>query len=348
MIVIQIGLRKAGSASIQGFMSANEELLRRRGVEYPRIGRVQRTGHLNLASELRGRRNFDPAYGALAELAEHWRGSAAETLVISSEMFEDATAAEAARLRDTLRRGDEEFRIVLVVRELIDLMASSYGQKVKYGFNTYDFDTFFEKRIGESRVDYFATAARWAGAFGWESLRARSLESPVGGDLVDDFLAAAGLDPGEAALAMERPEAVNVSPGWRVLEAVRALYDGRSDLAAGHPLAGAATHERERRRLVGRSAMAAGERLGWNAARGGYLTGQQATRCLEINTWAVAALNLHLAELLPAPRDLAARAFADRPFPPDAVRIPAAELRAFYDEVGEAVVEAEAAMRSAV
>lgn len=79
-------------------------------------------------------------------------------MILSSEMFEECETAEAARLKDTLRRGRETFRIVLVVRDLIELMPSSYAQKVKYGNNTYDFDTFFGERIRHRRVNYYETA----------------------------------------------------------------------------------------------------------------------------------------------------------------------------------------------
>ena len=122
MIVIHIGLRKSGSTTLQNFLSANEEALRRIGVEYPRLGRSGRltqTAHRNLQCELRGRAAiFDPALGTIDDVARYWRDAQAHTLILSCEGFEECATREAERLK-SLARGDEEFRIVLIVRDLV-------------------------------------------------------------------------------------------------------------------------------------------------------------------------------------------------------------------------------------
>ncbi|MGI9168874.1 MAG: hypothetical protein ACR2FH_01680 [Caulobacteraceae bacterium] len=339
MIVIHIGLRKAGSSSIQGFLAANAPALAAMGVDYPAAGRGARTNHANLAHELRGRRQFDPRHGTLEDLAGHWRASPASTLIVSAEALEECESAEAARLGALLARGGEAFRIVLVLRDLDELMASSYARMVKVGRQTHDFDAYSERRLAELRVDYVATAARWADAFGWESLEARLLDHArlLNGDLIDDFLGAAGVDPaGAAARRMARPGLGNAAPGWRVVEAVRALYAGRHGLGAGHPLADPGRHGIEERKALGLAAMAVGEARGWNADRGRYLTADQAARCVEINAAAIEALNRRLSRPLPAPASLEARGFEARAFVPDAAHIPPADLRAFYDDLGEA------------
>jgi hypothetical protein len=329
MIVLHIGLRKAGSASIQMFLSTNARALAAQGVEYPAIGRLgtDRTAHVNLVHDLRRKPKFVPAFGGLAELAQHWRASAASTLILSSEIFESCTEEEAARLRDVLRRGSEPFRIIMVLRPLGELMASSYGQKVKYGAETFSFDEFFERRIGEQRIDFFRTAQAWASAFGWASLRLRYLHRDhlFNGDLIDDFLAQAEIE--DRGLTRAPPE--NVTPGWKVLEAVRALFANRRQLPPDHGLRGAMDYGREQRRVLGNVAMAVGERCGWNADRGRYLTRAQAKRCHAIFTQATSALNRAAGSSLPIPE----ADFGGRPFLPSAARIPADDLRAFYDEV---------------
>ena len=88
MIVIHIGLRKAGSTSIQSFLSANEDSLRRMAIDYPRVGRLERLTHSNIAWEILGRRKFDPSYGTLSQLADYWREASSRMMIISSEMFE--------------------------------------------------------------------------------------------------------------------------------------------------------------------------------------------------------------------------------------------------------------------
>ena len=340
MIVIHIGLRKSGSSSLQSFLSANEDALRRMGVEYPRLGRSGRltqTAHRNLQCELRGRRAvFDPARGTLEDVVNYWRQADAHTLILSCEGFEECTTEQASRLK-ALARGDEEIRIVLIIRDLVSLMPSSYSQKIKSGVHHYDFDTFFARRIKEPRVDYFQTAERWASAFGWDALRIRVLESQylLNGDLVDDFLTLADVDPdGPSVRAMERPGLVNVTPGWRVLEALRALYGGWHGLDGDHRLANADDHDLDLRQDVGLCAIEIGDRMGWNADRGDYLTQAQALTCLDTYSAAVAAINRVARDPVPAPHSLDARGFEPRRQRLDASLIKPKKLRAFYDKLG--------------
>ena len=187
MIVLHIGLRKAGSTTIQHFLNDNEEALVGMGIEYPRIGRKMRVDHNNLVNELRERQSFDPKYGSLSELQTFWRSSPSNTLIISGETFEACTHAQCLRLKRILDRGGEEFRIVLVLRDLLDLMISSYAQKIKFGENTYDFDTFYQDRMNMPRVNYARTARIWAKIYGWDSLRIRLLDRQhlLNGDLLE-------------------------------------------------------------------------------------------------------------------------------------------------------------------
>ena len=337
MIVLHIGLRKAGSTTIQLFLNDNEEALVGMGIEYPRIGRKMRVDHNNLVNELRERKSFDPKYGSLSELQTFWRSSPSNTLIISGETFEACTHAQCLRLKRILDRGGEEFRIVLVLRDLLDLMISSYAQKIKFGENTYDFDTFYQDRMNMPRVNYARTARIWAKIYGWDSLRIRLLDRQhlLNGDLLDDFLTVVGLDiESEAIRSLPRKGPVNVSPGWKVIEAVRALYLDRAGLPAGHPLAECKELTTNQRRVLGANALDLGGELGWNRDRGSYLTREQAEMCYITNRQGVRNLNKNLKEPLPLPKSLEERGFTARDKIPDVSDIPAAELRDFYDRLG--------------
>ena len=339
MIVIHIGLAKSGSTTIQNFLSANEAALREASIDYPKIGRQKLVDHHNFASELRGAENFSPELGTLSELADHWRATPHDIMIISSEIFELSKPRAIEKLRRTLTIEKQSFRIVLVVRDPIQLLPSSYAQKVRYGRKTHDFDAFFDERMETARVDYFDTAKRWADVFGWENLRIRLLDSNflVNGDLIDDFLTTAGVNPANPKIrALPRPGIVNESNGWRILEALRALYDGRHGLENNHPLLNwAAKSDRlDKRRKIERAAIEVGERWGWNKEKGVYLTRAQAARCREIYQQNILTLNEHLAEQLPTPPNLDAQVFVERKFLPDVARIRGQTLRAFYDNVG--------------
>ncbi len=337
MIVLHIGLRKSGSTSIQTFLAVNAEALKAMSIDYPLVGRVERAGHANFANELLGRARFRPESGALADLIDHRRSASAETMVVSTEMFEALPHDAVARLRDKIAALDEPVRIVLIVRDLVSLMPSSYAEKVRYGYKKHDFDRFFELRRASERVDYFATAKRWADVFGADKLKTIAL----GARLIEDFVTAAGLPPRVAALP--QPGVVNSASGWRVLEAMRAFHRGSQRLPIDHPInrAAAACAGLDRPRAhphqvqLETAARSAGDAMGWMTDRGSYMTTEQAQWCAKTYDDAIMAMNDHLGCDLPLQTGLASRDFVAREFLPNASMIPTEDLRAFYDGVGD-------------
>ena len=338
MIVMHVGQAKAGSTTIQAFLADNEETLRQHSIDYPSAGRPSDICHRNIAFEIQGLKNFRPDGGNLRLLADYCHQANAETIIVSAEVLESCDTEQALRLAELRRNATESVRVVLILRDLLSLVPSSYAQMVKVGFKTHDFDEFFEKRMQEQRVRYFETARRWADAYGWENLRVRPLDSDhlLNSDLIDDFLSQVDIDVGEPWVrALKRRGDKNSSPGWRVVEAMRALYSGRAALPENHPLADAVQHSREQRRLVGRRGIKIGGKRGWNDDRGRYLTRNPAERCIEINESSIRELNEHLDKKLPLPLALDQRGFRARESKPDASMIPPGELREFYDEIGE-------------
>jgi hypothetical protein len=336
MILIHIGLMKAGSTSIQGFLRANQESLRGLSVDYPKIGRVGKPAHHNFAAEIAGRQFFNPATGTLSELCEYWRTAPSDTLVLSSEYFAESEVEQIAGLRQTLisARGNDDFRIVLVLRDLLDLIPSFYAQNVKFGKHTHDFDTFFRRIMRERQVDHFAMATRWADVFGWERLELRLLERKylLNGDLLDDFIAICGIKrDGEASPHFRRPKNRNISPGWKVLEATRALFADRPDLPEERPETKNMTPKEKRD--IGLYSIRAGKNCGWNDDKGDYLTASQAAQCVEVYSTGIRAINERVRDPLPEPPGLETRNFTEREFLPDIDHIPTEELRAFYADL---------------
>ena len=336
MIVIHIGLRKAGSTAIQSFLSANADALRDIGVEYPVIGRQLRVDHNNLANDLKKSEHFDPKFGTIAELIEYWKTCGNHTLILSGETFEECELEDTVALKEILDSLNDDVRIVMIVRELIDLTPSSYSQQVKYGNSLEDFDTFFERRMQQRRVRVNKTAKRWGDVFGWDRMHIRTLDPRflVNGDLVDDLLTAAGLDAGsEVIRSMERPGPANVAPGWRVLEALRGLYDGSAGLPADHPLADPNSLSSNSKKMLGVNAIELGDRWGWNKDKGLYLTEEQARRSITVHTESIKRLNRMVSQKLPVPLALEDRHFTPRKFLPDYSHIAGKRLDAFYDKL---------------
>jgi hypothetical protein len=330
-IIIHAGLKKCGSSSIHSFLSANREILRNFKVNYPGPGRPA----TNLANEVQGRKKFNPLGGTLADLVEYRSRAPDETLVLSSEMLEETESEGARHIKSAFleRYPQEKFIIILIVRDLIGLVPSVYAQKTKDGRVLVDFDEFFSAILQDRRVHYFQTAKRWADVFGWESLRVRVLDRAhlINHDLLDDFLSLLGLDA-YSATELNRPNITNASPGWRVLESVRALCNGTHGLSERHPLIRAISRAPARRGL-GRIASIVAKKNGWNEDRGNYLTRSQTLTCLEIYRSNVETLNRHLPHRLPVPSELEAEGFREREFLPDSTLIAPGELHAFYDDL---------------
>jgi hypothetical protein len=337
MIVLHIGLRKAGSTTIQTFLAQNADALRAMSIDYPLVGRVERAAHPNFANELLGRARFRPEGGGLADLVKHRRSTDAATLLISTEMFEALPGEAVLRLRDTLAVLAEPVRIVLVIRDLVSLTPSSYAEKIRYGHKKFDFDRFFEQRRTKDRVDYFATAKRWADVFGQDNLRTICLRP----QLIEDFASAAGLPAGVATLP--QPGVINSASGWRVLEAMRAFHRGSHPLGADHPVSRVAATCAHLDRVraypheirLEAAARSAGTAIGWMEDRGRYMTRDQAEWCARTYDEAVVAINAHFHCDLPVKSGLGSRDFTARAFLPSAAAISARELRTFYDAVGD-------------
>lgn len=348
MIVIHIGLPKTGTTSIQRFLRDNAEALRARSIDYPVVGR-ERVGadtdsyqlkHSHLAGEVRGgARLAKKGEQAIAALVEHIGKTGCRTTVLSAEGFFKAPQARIEAFKQALSGVESDFRIVMVIRELIDAAPSGYAQTCKYGSRTDDFDAFFARRVVENtQKNFFDIAARWASVFGWPAIFVRLL-SPAAllrGDLITDFLDICGLDEdGTGPGALARPARANESAGWRTTEALRAIFGRRTGLPSGHPLieAGLPT-KKSAIRTFPTIPEALARDFGWDKDRGLYLTRAQAELCCEkFDCW-VARLNEHVSQKLPASAGLEARGFVERPFLPEASRIETAELRAFYDAWG--------------
>ncbi len=257
---------------------------------------------------------------------------AANGLVLSSEMFEGCSTPQIAKLKAGLDGAPGRQRVILIIRDIIDILPSSYAQKIKLGGHDYDFDSFFEARIAEPRTNAFLTARRWAEVFGWGALRVRLLDPRhlVNGELIDDFLTVLGFDPDSPEMrGLSRPGKINVSPGWRVLEAVRGFVMGRHGLPEDHPMrrinvrriAPDTLDLSVHRKRFGAITFQVGEEMGWNADRGLYLTGEQARRCLDLYRRTIDQFNTVLTKPLPAPNTLEERGFTPRSWLPDIERI---------------------------
>ncbi len=233
-VTLHIGAEKTGTTTIQRFLKNNAARLREKGVLVPSCGYLlDSVSHdklpiygrrddrpddlrLRLGGEPIGR--FRAAFSR--DLLGECRASHCGSLVLSSEHCSSRLlfADEIERLRDLLAPIGT-VAVLLYLRRQDEMWVSYYSTAVKtrstepIGLPTADAKREF--------LDYDALCTRWAKAFGAEALRVRVFDRREfkGGDLIDDFIAAAGLgiDPS----GLERPPAQNRGLDPRMLEFLR-------------------------------------------------------------------------------------------------------------------------------
>ncbi len=208
-IILHIGVMKTGTSSIQRVLAGHREALAARGIAYPRspgnanhgllaaalVPDQMRIGHVNPAvwegmpPERRiaqFRREFADEMAALPQGVTRILFSAEQ---MSGWLIEDASVAA---LRDLLAPHGERFRVILYLRRQDSLAASAYNQNLRVG----GLQPPSLRGTAPAFYDYAALLDRWARIFGEDAIRPRIFEreAMAGGDVVEDFLATAGMD----------------------------------------------------------------------------------------------------------------------------------------------------------
>src|ERR1044072_6247289 len=179
MIILHIGLRKAGSTTVQTYLRDNAEALAAAGVLYPAIGRAERSiAHHRLAADLRAAEAEQARWAAIVRLAEE---NPDKRVVISSEGFQSADPMAVKAML-----GEHPVKVFCYHRDAAQRFVSVYGHGTKTAFRTIDFDKVFDNQFGMKRTYIGETLKAWADAFGGDNVRVRSLHPSclVEGDLM--------------------------------------------------------------------------------------------------------------------------------------------------------------------
>jgi hypothetical protein len=178
-VLLHIGVHKTGTTALQAALAASRPELAEAGVLYPASGGTGQTAHhraamssLGYAWGFVGRDSSTASPRAFEELAREvaaWPGR----VCLSSEFWCEAGADQASRIVDAL--GRPRVRVVVMLRNLGEVLASSWQQYLKYGMVTpYEewlTDIFADdsRRLTPSfwtRQDHVAMLRRWIGAVG--------------------------------------------------------------------------------------------------------------------------------------------------------------------------------------
>jgi len=251
--ILHIGDMKCGSKSIQGWLAANESLLRGHGFHggaatkhsfYDSGLACYALDDGDLTAEPRREHAIHgtadvPNYRRILEERLTAEIAAlppdARAMVFSHEMLLSLSPPEVERLMALLHRRFSGVRVVAYLRRQDRLFLSLWGQRLK----THDPGTRFCDDLLATR-SYLRMLETWERAVGRANLAVRVFDRKafVGGDLVADFRDAAGIpDDPRYQMPTFRNESLDAASQSLLLELRERIRDH---------------HERDRRRLVAR------------------------------------------------------------------------------------------------
>tara|TARA_R110000823_G_scaffold91174_6_gene201159 strand:- start:2260 stop:3603 length:1344 start_codon:yes stop_codon:yes gene_type:complete len=201
-IVLHIGTGKTGTSTIQNALHHNRRLLRRRhNVDYAELDLLviehfgeRIAAHYQLIERLR---HADDK--GLAAITDYIAACAQDTIIFSCEnLYHHLGEAEIQRLAELLQ--PHRVSIVCYVRRQDLYVESAYRQQVKVGVAKVSVRKFLArhmsaKSLNEVHANYYRMLRHWDQHFGTGNVVVRLFDTNrfAGGDLLTDFLQAAGI-----------------------------------------------------------------------------------------------------------------------------------------------------------
>lgn len=228
--IVHMGLNKTGSTTLQGWLQINRAALRDQGIWYDSLA-PHGGPHLSTATGwaiyAHSRRpDYLPGLWqaqvyriadrqALTERLKQFHArveasfppEAGGTYVTSSEHIGAAikNIPEMARLHQWFADRFEEVRYIVYIREQVDWVASAYTQAVRSG-TTESLDAYID-RLGHQNYHWLVQSWRGVAGDGNVDVRIFDRAAFAGGDLIDDFAEAIGVDASQTV----RPHKLNDS-----------------------------------------------------------------------------------------------------------------------------------------
>lgn len=218
--IIHIGAEKTGTTTLQEAFHLNRARLAEAGVAFPSTPGARQHGLLALYAMDDGRDNrltrLMPASfvdrgawraGFAAGLEREISGLPGDRLLISTELLHSQvrTPGEVSRLKSLLDSWCDRYLVVFYMRRQDRALASRYSSDLRAGGTE---GPPFGKAVSKRLFNYEGILDLWSGVFGRENVVPRIFSQAAlrGGDIVADFLHAAGLpiDPSTLALPPRR------------------------------------------------------------------------------------------------------------------------------------------------
>ncbi|HTT97089.1 MAG TPA: hypothetical protein VMF58_03510 [Rhizomicrobium sp.] len=216
LCILHLGSEKTGTSSIQKYFGIRRAALLQKGIWYPRsfanpashvhlkLSRAALTGALNdeAPEVVEFRKEYESAAKAGVSVA-----------LFSSEFFhsEMREAAALERLREFLEKFFDSFQLIYYARRQDEMLASMHSTAVKGGWTTDPHALSVYESKGHYYFDHQAVCDLWSAQFGRENLVCRIFEREklIGGDIVDDFAHAIGLERGTGSSHVSANESLS-------------------------------------------------------------------------------------------------------------------------------------------
>ncbi len=225
-MVLHIGYPKTGSSSLQRFLFKNRESLAELGVLYPMAESDVRVAQHNIAWSLSTGYRFDPSSLTFDSVADLFRESEQEVVVISSEDFIQRPDPEAAvqRVRQFATEAEVAVDVIVFVRPQYAYINSLYTQRAKFFNEPRQFREFADKAVNLPLVDYSAHLREWDQGAGMRLIPIPFTADRLQPNLETAFCEAAELTDrlGELLASAER-DRMNPAPGPLTVEVCRRL-----------------------------------------------------------------------------------------------------------------------------
>lgn len=217
-VVVHIGMTKTGSTSIQAALYRDRDRLLAHGIDYLDLGqnhsRVVKVAVKGNAKRLKGEvvKTLGLAKGiggydvgrVVEAMTAKFAARRAETMIVSGEGFFNMDDEECARFRELLAPHFDEIRIIAYLRDPVSWASSRAQENIKHGHSIAELTGSVVDDPARSPIvpRYRERLERWFRVFGRQAVTLRPFDRArfVGGDLIADFLAAAGARPEVAAL----------------------------------------------------------------------------------------------------------------------------------------------------
>lgn len=220
-LVLHVGVHKTATTFLQQSCWHNRARLAAQGLLYPEVGILDGAHHhlggtlihglgksvFGARRQLKFERIDDISYWQA--LAAALRSATQPLALVSTEEFE--WLAEPAVVRDFLRAQlpGVAIRVVLYLRRQDRYLESLYQQMVRdYAMRVHQPFAQWWQHHDPSIVHFDRLVARWADAFGDDSLRLRLFDDERGANLLHGFLGAVGAEPslpGSLAIQADNP-----------------------------------------------------------------------------------------------------------------------------------------------